>query len=388
MCYSIDANQNPRDLAHSFRALVDYQAYETLFRARLNSSRFVLPPGMEIDFLNPKTSEEQEIQKLVLAYYDQARATLSTKIDEYRVAVATLENKLATKETKTARESLEAKQRQLVRFTERRENLKPGNDSGRIFPRHYTSAIVQRANGLVVEPVRYGVFRQTGALINDILNDDASDYGLYNCRRDSLDAARFMEVQKTLLVRAKDAKAKVEKQYQELWLNETTDKKVLATKEKVRQFLIDMDLPESALEPRTPVTQSIWQPLVRQHKAIIVARSFYENVYVHDFEQRRLDRGEKPRSMVIQFSPEPATELCFPCLLSEVTFGKSILQGVTVITDEPNVEVAARGHDRTPITLTADAAREFLSDGADTLQKLQRLLDEKKRRFFFEALAA
>lgn len=388
MCYSVDADQNPRDLVHSFRALVDYQAYEALFRARLSSPRFILPAGMETAFLNPQTSQEREIQPLILAYYDQARAALSTKIDEYRTAVATLEKKLAKKETKTARESLEAKQRQLIRFIERLENLQPGNTGGRIFPRHYTSAVVQRENGLFVVPVRYGVFRQTGALITDILNDDAPDYGLYNCRRDSLEAARFMEVQTTLQLRAKEAKARAETQYRELWLSETTDKKVLTTREKIRQFLIDFEIPESELEPGPPVTQSIWQPLVRQHKSIVVARSFYENVYVHDFEQRRLDRGEKPRSMVIQFSPEPSTALYFPCLMSEVTLGKSVLRTVTVITDEPNPEVAARGHDRTPITLTADAALDFLSGGADTLQKLQRLLDEKKRRFFFEALAA
>lgn len=388
MCYSVDAEQNPRDLVHSFQALVDYHAYEALFQARLNSPRFILPPGMEIAFLNPQTSQDRDIQKLILAYYEQARATLSAKIDEYQVAVAALEKKLALKETKTGRASLEAKQRQLIRFTERLQNLKPGNDSGRIFPRHYTSAIVQRENGLAVMPVRYGVFRKTGALITDILNDDAPDYGLYNCRRDSLDAARFMEVQKTLQLRANEAKAKAEQQYQELWLNETSDKKVLAAREKIRQFLVDMELPESALKPEAPVSQSIWQPLVRQQKAIIMARAFYENVYVHDFEQRRLDRGEKPRSMVIQFAPEPATALFFPCLMSEMVLGNTTLRSVTVITDTPNPEVAARGHDRTPVTLTAEAARDFLSGGTTNLQSLQRLLDEKKRRFYFEAIAA
>jgi len=125
-------------------------------------------------------------------------------------------------------------------------------------------------------------------------------------------------------------------------LNETSDKKVLSARERIRQFLIDMDLPETALEPEAPVTQSIWQPLVRQQKAIIMARAFYEKVYVHDFEQRRLDRGEKPRSMVIQFAPEPATALFFPCLMSEVVLGNTALRSVSVITDTPNPEVAAR----------------------------------------------
>ena len=195
MCFSIRANQHPFALARAFGAGVDVPTYLDLFEARVHSSRFVLPPAMESAFL-----EEGGVQDLSVAseritrYYNQARAELERKIMEVRRAGVELERKFASKETKTHRQSLEANQRQAARFLDKLAVMKPGGRAERIFPRHFTSSVLNVNGELVEAPVRYGVFRRSGALLKDIIDDDAPGYGLYNCRLDSLDAARFEQL--------------------------------------------------------------------------------------------------------------------------------------------------------------------------------------------------
>lgn len=389
MCFSIRAEQSPRTLAEMFNqyaVTIDLPGYLDLFETRLKTSRVIVPPAMELCFLDPKSPDEREAKKLIEAYYKRARQDLETKLLDYRRDIATLERKLATKETKTNRQSLEAKQRQLVRYREKLTTHKPGNTENRIFPRHYTSALVNRNGKLVVTPVRYGVFRQTGSLIKDILDDDSPDYGLYNCRRDSLDQGRFEQVHQGLAAQSNKALAIATKQMEELWKAPTDDKRILSKRQKIQQFLTDFELPETALQPTAQATRSLWEPMISHH-ALIVAEQFFENVWRHDFEQRSLKPGEKPVSMQLSFTPEPHQQMLFPCLVGEAQLGEKAMLGLAVITDEPNPEVAAKGHDRTPIALTSHAAWQFLRTDDWSLTSLQKILDAKKR-FYFHAEAA
>lgn len=389
MCFSLRAEQNPRTLAEMFdeyAATVEMPGYLDLFEMRLRSNRITIPPAMELCFLDPQSPDEGEAKKLIEAYYKQTRQDLETKLLNYRRDIATLERKLAAKETKTNRQSLEAKQRQLARYKDKLTTLKPGNTENRIFPRHYTSALVNRDGKIVVTPVRYGVFRQTGALIKDILDDDAPDYGLYNCRRDSLNPGRFEQVQHALSVQVKKASHAAHRQWEDVWKKPTDDKRVLAKREKLQQFLTDFGLQESALQPSAPVTQSLWLPMINQH-ALLVAEQFFENVWRHDFEQRPLKPDEKPVSMQISFTPDSRQNMLIPCLMYEVSLGNTSIPGVAVVTDEPNLEVAARGHDRTPVALDPKAAARFITSPNMTLSELQSLLDHKQR-FYFQAEAA
>lgn len=389
MCFSLRAEQNPRTLAEMFEeyaATIEMPGYLDLFEMRLRSKRITVPPAMELCFLNPTSAEERAAKQLIEAYYRQTRQDLETKLLNYRRDIATLERKLAAKETKTNRQSLEAKQRQLARYKDKLTTLKPGNTENRIFPLHYTSALVNRNGKLVVTPVRYGVFRQTGALIKDILDDDTPDYGLYNCRRDNLNPGRFEQVQHALSDQVKKASLAAHRQWEEVWKMPTDDKRVLAKREKIQQFLTDFGLQESALQPTAPVTQSLWLPMICQH-ALLVAEQFFENVWRHDYEQRPLKPDEKPASMQISFTPDSSQKMLFPCLMNEVPLGNTSIPGVAVLTDDPNIEVAARGHDRTPIALDTQAAAQFMTSPNMTLSELQSLLDHKQR-FYFLADAA
>lgn len=390
MCFSVRAEQNPRTLAEMFdeyAATIELPGYLDLFETRLKSNRVIIPPAMELYFLDPKTPDEREAKKLIEAYYKQTRQDLETKLLDYRRDIASLERKLAAKESKTNRQSLEAKQRQLARYREKLTTHKPGNTENRIFPRHYTSALINRNGKLVVAPVRYGVFRQTGALIKDILDDDSPDYGLYNCRRDSLDQARFDQVHQGLAAQSEKALQTAQSQWEELWKAPTEDKRTLGKRQKIQQFLTDFGVPGSALLPSVPVTRSLWEPLISSGHAVLVAEQFFENVWRHDFEQRPLNPGEKPVSMQLSFTPEPHRTMLFPCLMSEVKLGQKSMLGVAVITDDPNPEVAAKGHDRTPIALEPQAALQFLQSVDWPLPKLQQLLNAKER-FYFHAKAA
>ena len=129
----------------------------------------------------------------------------------------------------------------------------------------------------------------------------------------------------------------------------------MAQRSKVRQFLEDYHVDESALVPRSLATQSLWEPLVREGgRGILVASRFYENVKKHDFERRKLRSGEKAVSLQLEFSPADSEKMLFPCLVDTLPDGR--FHAVALITDEPNPEVAEKGHDRTPVALTRAGA--------------------------------
>ena len=65
-----------------------------------------------------------------------------------------------------------------------------------------------------------------------------------------------------------------------------------------------------------------------------------------------------------------------------------ILPGIAAITDEPAPEVAAAGHDRTPINLSWDAALKWLSPEGRSVEELQALLDERQRPYYEHREAA
>ena len=123
--------------------------------------------------------------------------------------------------------------------------------------------------------------------------------------------------------------------------------------------------------------------------AITIVSKFYEIVYTRDFEKRELKKGEKPSYTQLEFSQDPAEEMLFPALTIRAQFSKtSAIEGLAIITDKPNREVAEKGHNRTPIALTKEAALEFLECRPKTLDELQNLLDQKISFYFHAAKAA
>lgn len=377
MCYSVSPRQNPRQLAEQFSARIDYSGYEHLFRSRAQASRFLIAPALETAFLNPSCAEERAVSQWIEPYYENQKMNLQVQLSHYKDDIDALEKRLLQRDSKTTRTKLQSKYRQYLRCSDKLEGLAPGGASQRIFPRHYTSALVGTKNGIVVTPVRYGVWRNTGALAKDILSDDAPGYGLYNCRRESLTQNRFDDVRRQLEGRAQHYRAEYEALYERLLRSSEDDRSLQAQRRKVESFLASFNLPGRLLETQPLVTTSLWEPLINGPRALLVVSQFFENVYRHDYEQRPLRAEEKPSNQQLMFSPTNGRLMLIPCLLGRGAPGIALMRGVAAITDKPNPEVAATGHDRTPIALTPDAARRFLSSDPLSLDEFQCLLDQQ-----------
>lgn len=134
--------------------------------------------------------------------------------------------------------------------------------------------------------------------------------------------------------------------------------------------------------------EGFWKNVFGRHHAILVAKSFYENVALHDFEKRGLREGEKPQNVVLHFNPRASTPMLVACLWDRWSApGKPDLYSFAAITDEPPVEVAETGHDRCIIPLEPGAVDAWLSPGPDR-KALDALLDERERPYYEHRRAA
>lgn len=113
--------------------------------------------------------------------------------------------------------------------------------------------------------------------------------------------------------------------------------------------------------------------------ALLLAWSFFENV------QR------EGKNVVLQFRPRPAQLMRIACVYStwiDPADGRKLLS-FAAVTDDPPAEVAAAGHDRCPVNLSAAAADRWLAPQGQDGAALQALLDERERPYYeHEVLAA
>ncbi len=134
--------------------------------------------------------------------------------------------------------------------------------------------------------------------------------------------------------------------------------------------------------------EGFWKNIFGRHHAILVAKSFYENVALHDFERRALGEGEKPQNVVLHFNPRVSAPMLVACLWDRWQApGETDLYSFAAITDEPPPEVAQTGHDRCIIPLEPRVVDAWLSPQEDR-KALAGLLDERERPYFEHRRAA
>ena len=135
--------------------------------------------------------------------------------------------------------------------------------------------------------------------------------------------------------------------------------------------------------------EGFWKDLFGQHHACVVVSSFYENVALHDFENRALRPGEKNKNIVLHFNPKPATQMILACLWYHWHEpGKPELYSFAAITDEPPPEVAATGHNRCVIPLKQSNLENWLNPQGKDKTELYRVLDNRERPYYAHELAA
>ena len=122
-----------------------------------------------------------------------------------------------------------------------------------------------------------------------------------------------------------------------------------------------------------------WRHQFGHTQALMVASVFYENV----------DDGAGG-SMELQFAPRTGDDMLIACLWSHWTdpAGKlPDLDSFAAITDAPEPEVAAAGHDRTIINLRPEHVDAWLAPGGDTAA-MQAIFDDKRHPYYEHRKAA
>ena len=122
-----------------------------------------------------------------------------------------------------------------------------------------------------------------------------------------------------------------------------------------------------------------WRYQFGHTQALMVASVFYENV----------DDGAGG-SMELQFVPRTGEDMLIACLWSHWTdpAGKEAdLDSFAAITDAPEPEVAAAGHDRTIINLKPEHVDAWLAPNGDTAA-MQAIFDEKRHPYYEHRKAA
>ncbi|KGM57472.1 hypothetical protein N799_05215 [Lysobacter arseniciresistens ZS79] len=117
-----------------------------------------------------------------------------------------------------------------------------------------------------------------------------------------------------------------------------------------------------------------WRNQFGHNHCLMLAETFYENV----------DDG-KGGSKEIQFRPRTGETMYVACLYSHWTDPKGKLPDLwsfAAITDEPEEEVAAAGHDRTIINIKPEHMDAWLNPDPDNLDALFAIFDDKQHPYY------
>ncbi|HVJ38211.1 MAG TPA: SOS response-associated peptidase family protein [Stenotrophomonas sp.] len=126
--------------------------------------------------------------------------------------------------------------------------------------------------------------------------------------------------------------------------------------------------------------EGFWREVFGYNHAILVVDTFYENV-----------EGPDGKNQVIQFTPRDRRPMLVACLWSAWTDPKGQepnLLSFAAITDEPEPEVAAAGHDRTIINIKPEHIDAWLNPNPSNLAALYAIFDDKQHPFYEHQLAA
>lgn len=126
--------------------------------------------------------------------------------------------------------------------------------------------------------------------------------------------------------------------------------------------------------------EGFWKPLFGHSHAIMVADSFYENV-----------TGPDGKNKILEFTPRDGGPMYIACLFSRWSDPKGVepdLLSFAAITDEPEPEVAATGHDRTIINIKPEHIDDWLNPDPANRAAFQLILDDKRRPYYEHREAA
>ncbi len=117
-----------------------------------------------------------------------------------------------------------------------------------------------------------------------------------------------------------------------------------------------------------------WKDLFGYTHGLMIVDTFYENV-----------EGEDGANKVLQFRPKNGEPMYVACLWSRWTDPKGEepdLLSFAAITDEPEPEVAAAGHDRTIINIKPEHIDAWLNPDPKNMDTLYAIFDDKRHPYY------
>ena len=125
--------------------------------------------------------------------------------------------------------------------------------------------------------------------------------------------------------------------------------------------------------------EGFWKDQFGHTHGLIVASKFYEHVEIG---------GE---NQILEFVPRTGEDMLIACLWSHWTDPKGQepdLLSFAAVTDDPEPEVAAAGHDRTIINIKPEHVEAWLNPDPAKLQALYDIFDDKRHPFYEHKIAA
>ncbi|WP_024937761.1 SOS response-associated peptidase family protein [Xanthomonas arboricola] len=126
--------------------------------------------------------------------------------------------------------------------------------------------------------------------------------------------------------------------------------------------------------------EGFWRRQFGYTHGVMVADRFYENV-----------EGPEGQNQRIEFVPRTGEPMLVACLWSHWRDPAGVepdLLSFAAITDEPEPEVAAAGHDRTIINIKPEHVDAWLNPDPRNLDALYAIFDDKRHPFYEHRLAA
>lgn len=142
-----------------------------------------------------------------------------------------------------------------------------------------------------------------------------------------------------------------------------------------------LPVPQRFGNARRDSLEGFWRPAFGYTHALMVVDTFYENV----------EGPDGGNQVVHQFTPRTGDPMLVACLWSHWVdpAGKEPdLLSFAAITDEPEPEVAAAGHDRTIINIKPEHVDAWLNPDPLDLGALYAIFDDKRHPFYEHRLAA
>lgn len=124
--------------------------------------------------------------------------------------------------------------------------------------------------------------------------------------------------------------------------------------------------------------KTTWRGIFGVGHGVIVARRFYESVYLHANQQRQLAPGEKEQNIEIVFTPRPAQDM-FLAVIYRYVEGDADepgFYGFAAVTRDPPPEVLAAGHPRCIIPIRPENLDAWLQPDAKQLGPMFDILGD------------